>query len=150
MRNRPGRLSACAATLLIPMMALAQSTPVGLWRTIDDNTHAETSQVRIAEQGGVLTGTIEKLVDPKVPNPSCDKCDGDRKGRPLIGLDIIRGARHDAEDKALWTGGEILDPGSGTTYRLRLKPIADGKQLEVRGFIGSPMFGRTQTWIRVE
>jgi uncharacterized protein (DUF2147 family) len=141
-------LAVCAA---FNGAALAQNTPVGLWKSIDDDTHVEKSLVRIVDQGGSLDGTIEKLLDPAAPpNPVCDKCSDERKGRPLVGLVIIRNARADPADAASWTGGEILDPSNGTTYRLRLKPVAGGKQLEVRGYIGTPMLGRTQTWVRVD
>ena len=145
------RCLASAVLLVAQTAAFAQNSPVGLWKSIDDSTHVEKSLVRISDQGGVLSGTIEKLLDPAAPpNPVCDKCMDDRKGRPLVGLDIIRNAHVDADDPALWTGGEILDPGNGKTYRLKLKPIAGGKQLEVRGYIGTPLLGRTQTWVRSE
>ena len=47
-------------------------------------------------------------------------------------------------------GGEILDPNNGKVYKVRLKPADGGKKLDVRGYIGAPLLGRTQTWIRVE
>ena len=128
--------------------AFAQASPVGLWKTIDDETKTEKSLVRIVESGGVLGGKIEKLLDPAKQNDVCDKCSDERKGKPIVGLSIIRNAKQDGEDKSVWTGGEILDPNNGKTYRLRLKPLDGGKQLEVRGYIG-PFF-RNQTWIRVE
>ncbi len=134
--------------LIIPAAALAQATPVGLWKTIDDETKTEKSLVRITESGGVLGGKIEKLLDPSKQNDVCDKCSDERKGKPIVGLSIIRNAKPDGEDKSIWTGGEILDPNNGKTYRLRLKPLDGGKQLEVRGYFG-PFF-RNQTWIRVE
>ena len=128
---------------------LAQATPVGLWKTIDDETKKEKSLVRIVESGGALTGKIEKLLDPTAkPDDVCDKCSDERKGKPILGLTIIRNAKPDEADKSLWTGGDITDPNNGKTYRLRLKPTDGGKHLEVRGYIG-PFF-RNQTWIRVE
>ena len=96
----------------------------------------------------MLGGKIEKLLDPAKQNDVCDKCSDERKGKPIVGLSIIRNAKQDGEDKSVWTGGEILDPNNGKTYRLRLKPLDGGKQLEVRGYVG-PFF-RNQTWIRVE
>ncbi|MFT3664850.1 DUF2147 domain-containing protein [Piscinibacter sp.] len=140
---------AALAAALAPVAALAQAaTPVGLWKTIDDESKAEKSLVRISEAGGVLTGRIEKILDPARQNEVCDKCTDERKGKPMLGLAIIRNARHDSADASVWTGGDITDPNNGKTYRLRLKPLAEGKQLEVRGYIG-PFF-RNQTWIRVE
>ena len=142
------RLALLIAAFALHAAALAQATPVGLWKTIDDETKTEKSLVRIVEAGGVLGGKIEKLLDPAKQNDVCDKCSDERKGKPIVGLSIIRNAKQDGEDKSVWTGGEILDPNNGKTYRLRLKPLDGGKQLEVRGYIG-PFF-RNQTWIRVE
>jgi uncharacterized protein (DUF2147 family) len=130
--------------------ALAQSTPAGLWKTIDDATKKEKSLVRITDSGGVLTGKIEKLLDAEKADAVCDECTDERKNQPVLGLTIIRNVKPSADDKALWEGGDILDPGNGKVYKVRLKPTQGGKQLEVRGYIGMPMFGRSQTWIRVE
>lgn len=133
--------------LLLPGLAFAQATPVGLWKTIDDDGKTAKSLVRISEQGGALVGSIDKLLDPKdPPDAKCDKCKDDRKDQPVIGLQIIRGVK--AEGEGTWGGGEILDPNNGKTYRTRLKPVDGGKKLEMRGYIGP--FYRTQTWIRVE
>ncbi len=143
------KIAIALATFVVHAAALAQATPVGLWKTIDDETKKEKSLVRIVESGGALTGKIEKVLDPTAkPDDVCDKCTDERKGKPIVGLTIIRNARVDEADKGLWTGGDITDPNNGKTYRLRLKPLDGGKQLEVRGYIG-PFF-RNQTWIRVE
>jgi len=136
-----------AAALLLPSLAFAQATPVGLWKTIDDDGKTEKSYVRISEQGGTLVGSIDKLLDPAAhADAKCDKCRDDRKDKPILGLQIIRGVK--AEGDGVWGGGEVLDPNNGKTYRTRLKPVDGGKKLEMRGYIG-PFF-RTQTWIRVE
>jgi uncharacterized protein (DUF2147 family) len=128
--------------------ALAQATPVGLWKTIDDETKAEKSLVRISESGGVLSGRVEKFLDPKTKADAvCEKCSDERAGKPVLGMTIIRGAKADG-DRQHWEGGEILDPNNGKVYKLRLKPVDGGKALEVRGYIG-PFF-RNQQWQRVE
>lgn len=143
------RLALLIAAFAVHAAALAQATPVGLWKTIDDETKKEKSLVRIVDNGGVLTGRIEKVLDPTAkPDDVCDKCSDERKGKPIVGLTIIRNAKPDEIDKSLWTGGDITDPNNGKTYRLRLKPTDGGKLLEVRGYVG-PFF-RNQTWIRVE
>ena len=129
--------------------AFAQATPTGLWKTIDDKTGKERSLIRITEGGGVYTGRIEKSLDPgSEPNAVCDKCTDERKGKPLIGMALIRNVKQSADDKEVFDGGDITDPDNGKVYRLRLKPLEGGKKLEVRGFIGP--FYRNQTWIRVE
>ena len=143
------KIALTIAAFVVHTAALAQATPVGLWKTIDDETKKEKSLVRISDGNGVLSGRIEKLLDPTAKqNDVCDKCSDERKGKPIVGLNIIRNAKPDGDDKSVWTGGEILDPNNGKTYRLRLKPNDGGKTLEVRGYIG-PFF-RNQTWIRVE
>ena len=128
--------------------AMAQATPVGLWKTIDDDGKTEKSLVRITENNGVLTGSIEKVFDASKQNDVCQKCEDDRHNKPIIGLQIIRGVRQDADDKTLWTGGTILDPEKGETYKTRLMPLEGGKKLQMRGYIG--FFFRSQVWVRVE
>lgn len=126
----------------------AQVSPVGLWRTIDDETKTEKSLVRISENAGVLAGKIEKIADPTKANAVCDKCSDERKDQPILGMTILRNVR--AAEQGVWEGGDILDPNNGKVYRVRLRPQDGGKQLDVRGYIGTPLLGRTQTWIRVE
>ncbi len=127
--------------------AFAQASPLGLWRTIDDETKQEKSLVRLSESGGVITGKIEKLLDPSKQDSKCDKCEGARKDQPIAGMTIVEGVKKNA-DEAYWDGGTILDPNKGKTYKVRLTPKEDGKVLEVRGFIG--FLYRNQTWQRVE
>ncbi len=135
-----------AALALAAPLAWAQASPVGLWKTIDDKTKTEKSLVRISESGGALSGRIEKLLAPDAkPDALCDKCGDDRKDKPVVGLEIIRGAK---PGDGVWEGGTILDPNDGKVYRLRLKPEDGGRTLEVRGYIGP--FYRNQHWVRVE
>ena len=127
--------------------AFAQSTPAGLWKTIDDETKTEKSLVRITEAGGVFSGKVEKGLDPNPKNSTCAACTDERKDQPIIGMTIVKNVKAGA-DKEVFEGGEILDPNNGKTYKLRLKMLESGKKLEVRGYIG-PFF-RNQQWIRVE
>ncbi len=129
--------------------AHAQATPAGLWKTIDDDTKQEKSLVRIAESGGVYSGKVEKLLDPAKQAAVCDQCSDERKGRPILGMTIVKGVKASGE-AGRFDGGEILDPNNGKTYKVRMTPVDGGKKLEVRGYIGAPLLGRTQTWIRVE
>ncbi|GAA0768818.1 DUF2147 domain-containing protein [Ideonella azotifigens] len=130
--------------------ASAQATPAGLWKTIDDETKTEKSLVRVTDNGGIFSGKIEKLMDPAKANAVCEKCSDERKDQAIMGMTIIRAVKHNPDDAELWDGGDILDPNNGKVYKVRLKPVDGGKKLEVRGYIGAPLFGRTQTWIRVE
>ena len=143
--------SAVAIALgLVSVSAMAQMSPVGLWQTISDKDGKVTSEVRIVETAGVLSGKIEKVLTTTAkPDDKCVACKDERKDQPIVGLEFIRGAKK-TDGKDLWEGGSILDPDNGTVYKLRMTPIEGGKKLEVRGYVGAPLFGRTQTWIRVQ
>jgi uncharacterized protein (DUF2147 family) len=134
------------------LSAAAQATsPAGLWRTIDDSSKKDKSLVRIVEANGVYSGTVEKIVDPDSPKDAvCKDCSDERKDKPIVGMTIIRNVKQSADDKAVFEGGDILDPNNGKVYRVKLKLIDNGSRLDVRGYIGTPMLGRTQTWVRAE
>jgi uncharacterized protein (DUF2147 family) len=139
------------ATLLglAAVSACAQMSPVGLWKTIDDDTKKEKSLVRITERNGVFSGRIEQLLDPDTKADTvCEKCTDERKGQPMLGMTILRNLKPSADDTAVFEGGDITDPNNGKVYRARLKPVDGGKRLEMRGYIGP--FYRTQVWQRIE
>ena len=131
--------------------AAAQATsPAGLWRTIDDSTKKDKSLVRIVEANGVYTGKVEKIVDPDSPKDAvCKDCSDERKDKPVVGMTIIRNMKASG-DKDVFEGGDILDPNNGKVYSAKLTLVEGGKKLDVRGYIGTPMLGRTQTWVRAE
>ena len=136
------------AIALMAGTTFAQVTPVGLWRNIDDKTGEAKAEIRIVDNGGVLSGKVEKrLAKDAKPDAKCVECSDDRKDKPMDGLEIIRGAKK-SEGKDVWEGGKILDPENGRDYTLRMTPIEGGKKLEVRGSFGP--FGRTQTWVRAQ
>jgi uncharacterized protein (DUF2147 family) len=142
-------LGLAVLTLTAVAQAAPAATAVGLWQTIDDNTHRLTSLVRITEVNGELRGVVEKIFDQPGENPMhlCTECKGDRKDKPILGMTILWGLRKAGDE---WSGGEILDPENGKTYRCKMKVTGAGKKLDVRGFIGVSLFGRTQTWLRQE
>jgi uncharacterized protein (DUF2147 family) len=130
-------------------VAMAQATPAGLWKTIDDETKTEKSLIRITESGGVFTGKVDKILTDK-SDAKCVECTDERKDKPVLGMTILRDIKPDGDDKGTWVGGDILDPNNGKVYKVRIKTADGGKKLEVRGYIGTPLLGRTQTWLRVE
>lgn len=144
------RTAIVSALGFLSLSAMAQMTPVGLWQTISDKDGKVTSEVRIVETAGVLSGKIEKTLraDAK-PDDKCVQCKDDRKDQPILGLEIIRGLKK-ADGKDVWEGGTVVDPDSGTIYKAKATPIEGGKKLEFRGFVGFALLGRTQTWIRVQ
>jgi uncharacterized protein (DUF2147 family) len=133
------------AAVIVTASAHAQP-PAGLWRTFNERGQAE-ALVRIVEQDGELRGQVVTVFSPPAPsaNPVCEECSGELKNRPIVGMTILRGLRWDGVQ---YSGGEILDPDNGTLYRCRIRVAQDGRKLEVRGFIGVALFGRTQVWTR--
>ena len=141
-------LATFAVLASVALPALAQNTPVGLWRNLDDKTGEAKGEVRIQDTPAGLVGTLEKRLGRDArPDDICKECSDDLQGQRLLGLQIIRGGSK-VEGKEVWEGGKILDPENGRNYTLRLTPIEGGKKLEVRGSFGP--FGRTQTWVRVQ
>ncbi|MDP6909878.1 MAG: DUF2147 domain-containing protein [Flavobacteriales bacterium] len=119
-----------------------RTTPIGKWKTIDDNTGKTKSLVEIEERGGKLFGKILELFDPEEPDPVCEECGSDdlRHMKPIVGLEIIRNMEKDGGE---WEDGDILDPENGKVYRCKLW-VEEGK-LKVRGYIA--FLYRTQTWL---
>ena len=113
----------------------------GKWKTIDDETGKAKSIVEIFKKNdGKYYGKIQQLMQ-KPTNDNCVKCKDDRKNKPLIGLEIIRGLEKDGDE---FTGGTITDPKNGKTYKCTI--TQDGNKLNVRGYIGFSVIGRTQVW----
>ncbi|NGZ87946.1 DUF2147 domain-containing protein [Duganella aceris] len=140
------------AFLITTALAIApahadDTSPVGLWKNIDDATGKPKALIRITESNGALQGKIEQLfrAPGEDQNPKCDKCDGARKDQPIIGMEILSGLKKDGDEYA---GGEILDPNNGKVYKSKLHLTDAGKKLSVRGYIGMPMLGRSQVWVR--
>jgi uncharacterized protein (DUF2147 family) len=143
------RSALIALTLSLATAAYAATdTPVGTWTQVDDATGKPKSIIEITEQpDGTLQGMVKQvLFSDQGPHPVCDKCEGERHNQPVEGMTIMWGVKKDGDNE--WSGGQILDPGKGKTYKVKLTLKDDGQKLDVRGYVGMPMLGRTQTWIR--
>jgi uncharacterized protein (DUF2147 family) len=147
------RLTFAAGLLLAAGTALAANdTPAGTWKTIDDATHQPKSIVQITENNGEYKATIVKLLN-RTPEdiardgvqPKCTKCDDERKDQPIEGMNIMWGVSKDGD---VWDGGKIIDPKSGKTYKVKLTLVDGGSKLDVHGYIGFALLGRSQTWER--
>ena len=149
---KTGRLrAALIVLLLLPAGLLSWAfgqapSAAGVWRTVDDNTGQPKGEVRVYEENGHWFGQITRVYDSKDAQSRCDDCRDDRKGKPIVGLTIVRNMTlTDGE----FAGGDILDPDTGKVYRCRFRLDDGGEKLVVRGFIGFSLLGRTQTWTRM-
>lgn len=124
----------------------AETSPLSLWKAHDDQGKP-TGLIRISEEAGVLLGKIEAGLPEETQDQFCTACKDERKNQKLIGMTMMKGVKAKAD---YFEGDEILDPFSGNTYRVKLKLKESGKKMEVRGFVGLSLFGRTQIWERVE
>ncbi len=133
--------------LLAPAISrAADSTPVGTWHQVDDKTGKVESIIQINDNNGQLQGKVLKvLISDDGPHPICKKCDGERKEQPIEGMTIIWNVIKDGD---VWDGGKILDPASGSVYKVKLTLGDDGQKLDVRGYVGFSLIGRSQTWHR--
>lgn len=149
LKQAGGLVLALSAVLLSSAACADNVSPVGLWKNIDDVKRKPRALIRITESKGVLQGRIEKAFPApnEDPNPKCEKCAGALKDAPVVGLVMLTGLKKDGNE---YTGGQILDPDNGQTYRSKIQVVEGGKKLNVRGYIGVPTFGRSQIWIRQE
>ncbi|HET6546558.1 MAG TPA: DUF2147 domain-containing protein [Rhodanobacteraceae bacterium] len=143
----PARLGSTAALLFcVGCVFAAPASPVGTWTSFDDKTGQAKAVIRLSEHNGELEGSIIKVLQSdQGPNPICKECEGERHNQPVTGMRIVWGLKQHGDD---WEGGHILDPHNGKIYRCKMQPSADGSKLEVRGYIGFALLGRTQIWQR--
>ena len=133
-------LAACCS------FAFAQTSPLGVWKTIDDNTGEAKSHVQIYEQDGKLYGKVVKILTDN-PDRLCDKCPGKKKGQPVMGMLIMENMQ---PYKDYWKKGKIMDPENGNEYGCSIW-FEDGNadELKVRGIHWTGLY-RTQSWYRVD
>lgn len=140
----------CVASL--PVFAADSSGVDGYWRTIDDVTGKPKAIIKISEsEDHTLTGKILKIF-PRPgydQNEVCAACEGDKHNQRIVGMTVMNHVKADPDNQNLYTKGSILDPKNGKTYHCNVLLTQGGQQLEVRGYLGIPLFGRSQTWVRV-
>jgi uncharacterized protein (DUF2147 family) len=141
-----------AALLLVLVVGFgsahaAAPEPIGYWTTIDDDGKTPTSIVKISKSGNKLRGQIVQLINPRDKNPTCKDCSGARKGKPIVGMEILWNLSKDGDG---WSGGRIIDPNNGSEYNCQIELVERGTRLKVRGFVGIPLLGRTQVWRRAQ
>jgi len=128
----------------------SEPTAIGLWEQIDEKSGQPESWFNIVEKDGVYVGTIVKMFqkpgDPPPESFRCSKCEGADKDQPVLGLTLIKGMKRKG---VKYEDGTIMDPRDGNVYRALMEVSPDNKRLEVRGYLGVALFGRSQTWNRL-
>jgi uncharacterized protein (DUF2147 family) len=131
----------------VPLRA-AEPSAVGLWEQVDESSGKAESWFRITERNGIYEGAIVKIFfkPGEDPNWVCDKCQGAERGAPVLGLTLVKGMRRNGDT---YEDGTIMDPRDGSVYRALMRLSPDGRKLEVRGYLGISLFGRSQVWNRL-
>lgn len=143
-KNKLGLLAILALPLMLASMSASAQSPVGRWKTIDDKTGQVKSIVEISQAAnGTLSGRVAQILQSdRGPNPTCDKCSGDRRNKPITGMTILWDLKPEGSE---WAGGTILDPANGKTYRSKAKML-DANRLGVSGCVA--FICREQVWQR--
>ena len=123
------------------------ASPEGVWKTIDDASGKAKSYVTITADSGTFSGRVSKILDPAKQESVCSQCEGERKDQKIAGMTILWDM---AQQGDKYDDGKIIDPESGKIYSANMKLLEDGKKLEVRGYIGFSLIGRSQIWERIE
>ncbi len=142
----------CLAFFFLHTAYAATNSPEGYWRTIDDQTGKARSVMKIwVAPNHVVYGKLATIY----PDPGkdiyqvCSSCKGSKHNQRVLGMTIMEGLTQNKDNPNEWNGGRILDPETGKTYRILITVTDNGQKLQAHGYIGLPMFGRTQTWVRV-
>ncbi len=136
---------ALLSALFISLSMMGQSV-LGKWKTVDDVSGEAKSILEIYEEDGKVYGKVVEILKEGRQDAVCDACKGEDKGKPIMGLTIIRGLEKDGDE---YSGGRILDPENGKLYKCYIT-LEEKDKLKVRGYVGFSLLGRTQYWYRVE
>jgi uncharacterized protein (DUF2147 family) len=148
MRNTIKISITCLFILFQMCLAVYAGSPMGYWKTIDDVTGRPKAIIKISGSANYLSGTVVKLL-PGAQKLCSPDCPGNLKNRPILGMTVMYGLKQSSSNPNEWSGGTIFDPKTGKQYRCMLTVSADGNSMEVRGYIGISLLGRSQTWYRV-
>lgn len=148
MKRTISSLVALSAGALLSTSVFAVSLNGTQWQTIDDKTGEKKAVIQLTESGGKVSGKIIKVLNKEKADALCTKCPGSLKNKPVEGLQILSGLKADGNNQ--WSDGKLVDPESGKTYSGKLTLSDNGQSLKLRGFVGTPVFGRSQTWQRIK
>ena len=148
MKRTISSLVVFSAGALLSTSVFAVSLNGTQWQTIDDKTGEKKAVIQLTESGGKVSGKIIKVLKKENADALCTKCPGSLKNKPVEGLQILSGLKADGNNQ--WSDGKLVDPESGKTYSGKLTLSDNGQSLKLRGFVGTPVFGRSQTWQRIK
>ena len=148
MKRTISSLIVLSAGALLSTSVFAVSLNGTQWQTIDDKTGEKKAVIQLTESGGKVSGKIIKVLNKEKADALCTKCPGSLKNNPVEGLQILSGLKADGNNQ--WSDGKLVDPESGKTYSGKLTLSDNGQSLKLRGFVGTPVFGRSQTWQRIK
>ena len=123
----------------------------GVWRTIDDKSGIVRAHVKMERQpDGSYTGTIieDFPAAGETPLLKCNNCPAPYTNKPIIGLEILKGFKEEANNPNNFSHGKVLDPRHGKLYSGKATLSKDGRKLYLRGYVGISLLGRSQTWLR--
>lgn len=132
--------------LFIFTISINAQTIFGKWHSKNDDTGKVDSVIEVYEKNGKAFAKIIEVKDPARQNAVCDLCEGENKGKKILGLDILTGLQEDGNE---WSGGTILDPRNGKVYKCYIE-LEKPNKLKLRGYIGFSLFGKTAYWERAE
>ena len=125
--------------------------PSGLWQSPDSRSGGVRAEVRLEVRDGLLEGHIVRVVSARdAVHPVCHWCSGNRKDSPFVGMTLLEGLQRSSKDPLLWEDGRVLDPDTGRLFRARVRMDPSGANLELRGYFGIPLNGKSQIWRRLE
>mgnify|MGYP006397591209 FL=1 len=136
------------AAALLSTSVFAASLDGTQWQTVDDKTGEKKAIIQLNEKGGKVSGKIIKVLDKQKAKAVCTKCSGSLKNKPVEGLQILTGLKADGNNQ--WSDGKLVDPESGKVYAGKITLSDNGQSLDLRGYVGTPLFGRSQTWQRIK
>jgi len=120
---------------------------VGVWQPSDGRSYMKIDKI-----GNKFYGRVVWLKEPNEEDgtPRLDKNNPDESLRstPLKGYRVMKDLVYNETEK-MWMDGTIYDPKNGTTYNCKIE-LTDDNKLDVRGFVGAAVFGRTDVWTRLQ
>lgn len=132
--------------MLFAVTGFAQSSPFGIWKSVDDESGEAKSYIELYEAEGLMYGKIKKLLQAE-QDATCDACKGNKKGKPLLGMEVVTALTKNGKE---WEGGKIMDPETGKTYKCKIwVDESNPDRLNVRGIHWTGIY-RTQQWVKVK